>query len=168
MAYQPTFMTKYTTSLGPRTSLSVREYTDGRCKVFFAQSFYKKQEDNGGERCLSLNADAWYKMEQCLWQIEQVVDDIKNGGDSKLDLELSDDFRLRINATYPFINIRKFWSPPNRKDKIPTTSGDCVKFDEYTVLKNVIPTISSLLPGHMCEKTKSRKIKSQESLKEDA
>ena len=101
MAYQSTFMTKYTTSLGPRTTLSIREYTDGRCKVFFAQSFYKKQEDSSGERCLSMNTEAWYKIEQSLWQIEQVVEDIKNGGDSKLDLEISDDIRLRINATFP-------------------------------------------------------------------
>ena len=162
MAYHPTFMTKYTTSLGPRTTLSVREYTDGRCKVFFAQSFYKKQEDNSGERCLSMDAEAWYKIEQNLLQIEQVVEDIKHGGASKLDLELSGDIRLRINPTYPFINIRKFWSPPNRKDKIPTTSGVCVKFDEYTVLKNVIPTISTMLPEQKCEKGNLRKSKSQE------
>ena len=144
--------------------MSIREYTDGRCKVFFAQSLYKKPEDNGGERSLSLNADAWYKIEQCLWQIEQVVDDIKNGGDAKLDLELSDDIRLRVNATYPFINIRKFWSPPNRKDKIPTTSGVCLKFDEYAVLKTLIPSVSSMLPGQGCDKAKNRKNKSLESL----
>ena len=154
MAYHPTFMTKYTTSLGPRTTLSICEYTDGGCKVFFAQSFYKKQEDSSGERCLSMNTEAWYKIEQSLWQIEQVVEDIKNGGDSKLDLEISDDIRLRINATFPFINIRKFWSPPNGKDKIPTADGVCVKFDEYTVLKNVIPTISSLLPEQKSGKSR--------------
>ena len=97
-----------------------------------------------------------------MWQIEQVIDDIKNGGDSKLDLEHSVYVRLRVNATYPFINIRKFWSPPNGKDKIPTTSGVCLKFDEYTILKNLVPTISSILPGQPCEDTKHRMFKSQE------
>ena len=85
------------------------EYKDGRCKVFFAQSFYKKQEDNSGERCLSVDAEAWYKIEQNMLQKEQVVEDIKHGRDSKLDLELSGNIPLRINPTYSFINIRKFW-----------------------------------------------------------
>ena len=166
MDYLPTFVTKYTTSLGPRTTVSVREYTDGRCKVCFFQTYFKKQEDYSCERSLSLSVDAWCKIEQFLWQIEQVVDDIKNGGDSKLDLELSQDIRLRINASYPFINIRKFWSPPNRNDMVPTRSGVCVKFDEYSVLKTVIPSISSMLPDQLCEKDKnaSRKFISVESL----
>ena len=101
-----------------------------------------------------MNAEAWYKIEQSLWQIEQVVEDIQNGGASKLDMEISDDIGLRINATYPFINIRKCWSPPNGKDKIPTADGVCEKFDEYTVLKSVIPTISSLLLEHKSGKSR--------------
>ena len=146
MAFHASFVTKYTTALGPRTTVSVREYTDGRCKVCFFQTYFKKQEGYNCERTLSLSVEAWCKMDQFLWQIDQVVDDLKNEGDSKLDLELSDDVRLRVNASYPFINIRKFWSPPNRKDKIPTTRGVCIQFNEYEVLKTVISNISAMLP----------------------
>lgn len=162
-AFHPTFMTKFTTNLGPKTSVSVREYTDGRSKVCFNQTYFKKQQDCTCERTLTLSVDAWYKFERFLWQIEQVIDDIKNGGDSNIDIELSEDIRLRINASYPFINIRKFWCPPNREDMVPTTSGVCVKFDEYTVLKNVFPSISALLPDKPCEKN-SRYFKSLDSL----
>lgn len=162
-AFHPTFMTKFTTNLGPKTSISVREYTDGRTKVCFNQTYFKKQQDCTCERTLTLSVDAWCKFEQFLWQIEQVIDDIKNGGDSNIDVELTQDIRLRINASYPFINIRKFWCPPNREDMVPTTSGVCVKFDEYSVLKNVFPSISALLPNPPCDKN-NRYFKSLESL----
>ena len=170
MAFRPTFVTKYTASLGARTTVSVREYADGRSKVCLFQTYFKKQEGVNCERSLSLSVNSWCKIEQFLWQIDQVIDDIKNEGDSNIDLELSDDIRLRINATYPFINIRKFWSPPNRKDKVPTTNGVCVQFEEYAVLKSVIPSISAMLPrqNNETDKKKANRLsKSLESLSVD-
>lgn len=155
MAFHPTFMTKFTRAIGSRTSVSLREYSDGRSKICFHQTVYKKQQDFTGERIISLNADTWHNFVDHLREIDQVIDDIRNGGDAKLDLELSEDVRLRINASYPFVNLRKFWSPPNKTEMVPTTSGVCVKFDDFSVLKSLLPTLGALIPDRVRDQDKS-------------
>ena len=146
MAFKATFMTKFTSPVGPRTSVSLREYTDGRFKVCFYQTVFKKQQNMEVERTLSLDVVAWRKFVNHLVDVDQVIADIQNGGGASLDLDILDDVRLRINPSYPFINLRKFWTPPNRDEKIPTTSGICLKFDDYFILKSLIPALDSLLP----------------------
>lgn len=147
MAFQPTFMTKFTSQVGPRTSVCLREYTDGRSKICFYQTVFKKKQCVDVERLLSLNIGTWRKFVSSVMIIDQVIDDIRNGGTASLDLELHEDVRVRINPSYQFINLRKFWSPPNKTEKIPTTSGICLKYEDFFVLKSLIPTLESLLPG---------------------
>lgn len=145
MAYHATFMTKYTTTLGPRTTVSVRQYEDGGVKICFFQQYFNKKQGDICERTVSLSDNSWYKFVQCFSNIDRIINDIGNGGDSSIDFELADDLRLRISASFPFINIRKFWKPPNRNDMLPTTTGVCLKFDEYSVLRETTHDISSSL-----------------------
>ena len=160
MAFQPTFMTKFSSQVGPRTSVCLREYTDGRSKICFYQTVFKKKQCVNVERLLSLNVGTWRKFVSSVMIIDQIIDDLRNGGTASLDLELHEDVRVRINPSFPFINVRKFWSPPNKTEKILTTNGICLKFDDYFVLKSLIPTLESLLPDLSDENT----LKTEEGL----
>ena len=47
MAFKATFMTKFTSPVGPRFWVSLREYTEGRFKVCFYQTLFKKSKEHG-------------------------------------------------------------------------------------------------------------------------
>lgn len=155
-------MTKFTGSIGPRASVCLREYSDGRYKVCFYQTQCKKvsQPDsiNGDtersvsiERTISLNASTWHRLVENLTQIELAIDAIRNGFDYELDIDLGQNVRVRVNTSYPFLNLRKFWLPADQKDMVPTMTGVCIKFEDYSALTSVIPIINSLLPDHVCD-----------------
>ena len=93
------------------------------------------------------------KLLQHMYQIEQTIDDIRNEGRSQLDITLGEDVRLRISPDYPFVNLRKFWKPPHKKELVPTASGVCLQFDDYSALKCLVPTINAMLPDTLGDKT---------------
>ena len=79
-------------------------------------------------------------------EIDRAISVLMDGGVYDLNLELGDDVRVCMTTTYPFVNIRKYWQPPGKEDKVPTSIGVCLKFQDYWELKKQIPVMKSLMP----------------------
>ena len=140
------FSTIFTGSVGPRCSVSLRKYSNGSYKVCFFQTIFKRASRNTTERYVYLSSKAWERFLDVLCEIDRGISVLMDGGVYDLDQDLGDDIRVCMTTTYPFVNIRKYWQPPGKDEKVATSIGVCIKFQDYWELKKLIPVIKSLLP----------------------
>ncbi|OWF44120.1 hypothetical protein KP79_PYT24292 [Mizuhopecten yessoensis] len=83
----------------------------------------------------------------CRWKM--LTDEIE-----KIDAALADEKELSthlggnvyVRVNNPCVEIRRFWTPPDRDDLGPTHKGICLRPSEYKKLKDVVSVMGDFVP----------------------
>ncbi len=93
-----------------------------------------------------LSLQRWNQLVSNLADIEQTIQEHKNGRDVRLEQHLGGNYYLSIKGGFETVTLRKYRIKEGGTDLRPTRTGITLKFEEFERLASLIPVIERLVP----------------------